>query len=155
MPILLRRLVAVVAVVFVVLSGAPTGAAAAPAVYVPKGQEVALEGHDPVAYFTDGRAVMGDPGLTHRWNGATFRFATADHRDRFAADPERYAPQYGGYCAWAVAHGALASGDPRQWTIHDGNLYLNYNADIKARWTADIPRYVRQANEHWPEVLDR
>lgn len=156
MPMLLRRLVAVALVVgALVVAGLAAPAVAAPAVYVPKGHEVALGGYDPVAYFTDSKALKGDPAFTQQWKGATFQFASADHRDRFAADPARYAPQYGGYCAWAVAHGALASGDPQQWTIHDGKLYLNYNADIRARWTADIPRYVSQADSHWPGVLDR
>ncbi|MEM9012657.1 MAG: YHS domain-containing (seleno)protein [Pseudomonadota bacterium] len=114
----------------------------------------AIDGTDPVAYFTEGRPVEGSSEFSHEWNGATWHFSSAENRDMFIAAPERYAPQYGGYCAWAVAQGYTASTDPDAWTIVDGKLYLNYNESIQARWEADIPRFITAANENWPGVLD-
>lgn len=115
---------------------------------------VAIDGTDPVAYFTEGRPVEGEAKFTHEWNGATWRFASASNRDRFVADPERYAPQFGGYCAWAVSQGYTASTDPDAWKIVDGKLYLNYNKSIQARWERDIPGHIAAAEGNWPSVLD-
>lgn len=114
---------------------------------------VAVSGYDPVAYFTEGRPVEGSKAFTATWNGATFRFASAANRDRFAANPEAFAPQYGGYCAWAVANGYTASADPKVWRIVNGKLYLNYNAEVGARWAKDIPGNIAKANANWPKVL--
>ena len=116
---------------------------------------VAIKGHDPVAYFTDGKPVKGSSDHTHSWNDATWRFASADHRDRFAADPERYAPQYGGYCAWAVSQNDTAGIDPAAWKIVDDKLYLNYSAKIQARWAKDIPGNIAKADANWPGLLGR
>ena len=80
----------------------------------------AIEGYDPVAYFTEGHPVEGESGFAHDWMDATWYFASAENRDQFAADPDRYAPQYGGYCAWAVARGYTAKIDPEAWKIVDG-----------------------------------
>lgn len=91
---------------------------------------VAIKGYDPVACFTDGRPVPGVPEFHATRGGATRRFATAVHRDLFVADPERYAPQYGGYCACAVAQGTTADIDPAAWTIVDGKLYLNRSLEV-------------------------
>ncbi len=115
---------------------------------------VAIEGADSVAYFTEGRHVEGSRDYTHVWNGATWRFASAENRDRFAAEPERYAPQYGGYCAWAISQGKTAGIDPENWNIVDGKLYLNYNASIQERWEADIPGFIAKADANWPGVLN-
>ena len=115
---------------------------------------LAIEGYDAVAYFTDGKPVAGDKRHTHAWMGATWRFASAAHRDLFAAAPEKYAPQYGGFCAWAVAHGTTAGIDPEAWTIHDGKLYLNYDRDVQAKWLADVPGYVAQGDANWPKLRD-
>jgi YHS domain-containing protein len=106
-----------------------------------------------VAYFTEGRPVEGSKTFTATWNGATFRFASAANRDRFKATPQAFAPQYGGYCAWAVANGYTASGDPRVWKIVDGKLYLNYNAEVGQRWAKDISGNITRANANWPKVL--
>lgn len=116
---------------------------------------VAIKGYDPVAYFTDGQPVEGDSDFTFEWRGATWRFASAAHRDLFQAAPEKYAPQYGGYCAWAVSEGHTAGIDPAAWAIVDGKLYLNYNAEIQARWTADQPGNIAKADARWPEILRR
>jgi YHS domain-containing protein len=112
----------------------------------------AIEGYDPVAYFTEGRPVEGESGFAHDWVDATWYFATAENRDQFAADPDRYAPQYGGYCAWAVAHGYTAKIDPEAWKIVDGKLYLNYSKDVQAQWAEDIPGNIAKGDANWPKI---
>jgi YHS domain-containing protein len=114
---------------------------------------LALNGYDAVAYVTDGKPVRGLPHLSTSWNGAVWRFASAEHRDIFLKDPERYAPQFGGYCAWAVAHGYTANGDPEVWTIVGGKLYLNYSKRVQKRWEVDIPGYILKGQANWPDVL--
>jgi YHS domain-containing protein len=117
--------------------------------------DLAVSGHDPVAYFEEGRPVEGSRSFEHKWNGATWRFASARNRDAFAAAPERYAPQYGGYCAWAIAQGYTASADPKQWTIVDGRLYLNYDAEVNAKWKKDVPGFIASADRHWPRIVGK
>jgi YHS domain-containing protein len=112
-----------------------------------------LDGYDPVAYFTDGKPVEGSKEWSADWNGATWRFASAAHRDQFLAEPETFAPQYGGYCAWAVAHGYTADIDPEAWSIVDGKLYLNYDKKVMEKWKQDVPGYIAKANENWPKLL--
>ena len=116
---------------------------------------LALDGYDAVAYVTDGKPVKGLPQLTTTWKGAVWRFASAEHRDVFIRDPERYAPQFGGYCAWAVAHGYTADGDPGAWKIVDGRLYLNYSKRVQRRWEQDIPGYITKGQTNWPGVLNK
>jgi len=112
----------------------------------------AIRGHDPVAYHLLGRPAPGDARFTHRWGGATWRFISAAHRDAFAAEPERYAPAYGGFCAWAVSEGYTAPIDPQAWAILDGRLYLNYSRSIHRRWQADIPGRIARADRNWPRL---
>lgn len=114
----------------------------------------AIRGYDPVAYFTQGRPVEGSGDYQTDWNGARWSFASAEHKALFDADPEAYAPQYGGYCSWAVAQGYTASVDPEAWRIVDGKLYLNYSADIQQRWESDIEGFISSANSNWPSVLE-
>lgn len=115
---------------------------------------VAIKGYDPVAYFTDGKAVKGDSDFAFEWHGATWHFASAAHRDTFKATPEKYAPQFGGYCAWAVSQGYTASTDPeRAWKVVNGKLYLNYNRDVQAKWETDVPGNIAKAEANWPAVL--
>ena len=111
---------------------------------------LAIRGTDPVAYFTQGRAVVGDPAVTLDWMGVTWAFADATNRDTFAAAPEHYAPQFGGYCAWAVAQGYTAPIDPAAWRIVDGKLYLNFDRRIQARWERDIAGFIASAEANWP-----
>lgn len=125
--------------------------AAEPAVYTKSG--LAIRGYDPVAYFEDGKPVRGDAAHTNTWNGAEWRFASDAHRAAFAANPEAYAPQYGGYCAWAVAEGYTASTDPDAWKIVDGKLYMNFSKRVQRRWEKDIPGNITRANGNWPKVL--
>ena len=113
----------------------------------------AIKGYDPVAYFTEGRPVEGSRRHSHDWNGVTWRFSSAANRDLFIADPEAYAPQYGGYCAWAVAEGYTADIDPEAWHIADGKLYLNYNQTVAARWLEDVPGHVAKGDVNWPAIL--
>ena len=114
---------------------------------------VAVEGYDPVAYFTEGGPVEGSRQFEHAWQGATWRFASAAHRDLFAADPAKYAPQYGGYCAYAVARGYTAEIDPEAWRIVDGKLYLNYDREVQKLWEADLAGHVRAADANWPKLV--
>ena len=116
---------------------------------------VAVGGYDPVAYFTDGRPVRGTTQFRITHQGYEYRFANAEHLAAFRANPSRYVPQYGGYCAWAVSQGYTASGNPNNWRIVDGKLYLNYNGGIQMRWLSDIPGHIRSANANWPSVLSR
>lgn len=113
----------------------------------------AIKGYDPVAYFTDGEPVKGSKTYTAEHQGATWRFASAEHRDLFEADPERYASQYGGYCAWAVAQGSTAGIDPEAWKIVDGKLYLNYDEEVQRKWLADVEGHIAAADANWPELI--
>jgi len=115
---------------------------------------LAIRGTDPVAYFREGRPVAGGAAHEAEWNGARWRFADAANRDAFTAEPERFAPQYGGFCAWAVAaKGALYSTQPDNWSIVDGRLYLNFNDAIQAEWEADSPGFIARADTRWPEII--
>ncbi len=115
---------------------------------------VAILGYDPVAYFTDAKAVAGEPEFTARHDGATWRFASAEHRDAFVADPVRYAPQYGGYCAYGVAGNYKVKIDPEAWRVEDGKLYLNYDLGVQRRWYSDIPGHIARATRNWPGLRD-
>ncbi len=114
---------------------------------------VAIKGYDAVAYFADGKPVKGESDYSYEWNGAEWRFSSAAHRDLFKADPVKYAPQYGGYCAWAVSRGYAAGIDPEAWKIVNGRLYLNYSMKVQKQWAEDIPGNVAKAEENWPEIL--
>ena len=113
---------------------------------------VAIKGYDPVAYFTSSKPTAGNAELTHRWNNATWRFANAENKKAFVANPTKYAPQYGGYCAFAVSQGNLAPIDPKAWRIVDGKLYLNYNTAVQKKWEKDRKNFIRLADEKWPEL---
>lgn len=113
----------------------------------------AIRGYDAVAYFTEGAARPGSPDFAFDWNGATWLFASAAHRDAFAANPEAYAPQFGGYCAYAVAKDHVAEGDPRVWAVVDGRLYLNVASGVQKMWEAERPAMIAAARNNWPEVL--
>ncbi len=113
---------------------------------------LAIRGYDPVAYFTDNKAVKGAENFTAQYKGSQFRFAAEANRAAFTANPERYAPQYGGFCAYAVALGNKAPIDPAAFTIVDNKLYLNYNKPTEVLWRKDIPGYIAKADRNWPEV---
>ncbi len=130
---------------------AQTATAAEPPVYATGG--IAINGYDPVAYFTEGKPVEGSPDHTADWEGATLQFASAENKAMFEGNPEKFAPKYGGYCAYAVSKGYTASTDPAAWSIHEDRLYLNYSKSVRALWAARKRHHIEQADMNWPSVL--
>ena len=129
--------------------------AADPAIYSHK-KKGAVKGADVVAYYSlepGARAVLGSDEFTHEYMGATWKFASAENRDKFAADPEAYAPQFGGYCAFAVSHGFTKPVDPNRWKIVDGKLYLNLNGIAYRKWVKDQDAAIERGHNNWPKVL--
>jgi len=116
---------------------------------------VALEGYDAVAYFLDHRPIRGIDAYSHTWSGVVWKFASAEHRDLFAADPARYAPQYGGYCAFAVANRTTAHGSPKQWAVVNDRLFLNNNPLAKKLWDRDRPGHIQAGDQNWPQIPKR
>ena len=114
--------------------------------------DLGLEGYDVVAYFTDHRPIKGSDAYTSQWQGVTWRFVSAEHRDLFAADPVHYAPQYGGYCAYAVSHGTTAHGDPNQWAVVDDRLFVNNNPLARKLWESHRSRNIRVGDVNWPLI---
>ena len=125
------------------------GAAAQAAQEVNVNGGYAVHGYDVVAYFTVGRPTEGDDRFTAEFEGTTYRFASTDNRDRFAADPAAFTPQYGGFCAFGASVGRKFDGDPNAWRVIDGKLYLNLNKKIQSRWLQDTAGYIRGANHNW------
>jgi hypothetical protein len=150
-----RRLTLLLALFGAALGLLPAAQAKEAPIYTGTFSNTAVGGYDPVAYFTDHRPVKGDKRFALSHAGAEWLFVTAENRDRFAAQPQRYAPQYGGYCAWAVSQGYTASGDPQFWKIVDDKLYLNYDASVQMKWERDIPGFIAKANQNWPAVLGK
>ncbi|MCI0510000.1 YHS domain-containing (seleno)protein [Chromohalobacter sp.] len=117
-------------------------------------QGVAIRGYDPVAYFTDGKAVKGSAKFSYKAGDATYYLASAKHRDMFAKEPAKYTPQFGGYCAMGTAMGKKLDIDPQAWKIVDGKLYLNLNKDVQKKWLSDVPGHLKKADEKWAEIKD-
>jgi YHS domain-containing protein len=117
--------------------------------------DTAINGYDTVAYFTQNKPVKGLDTFTTSWKGATWKFSSAANLELFKANPEKYAPQYGGYCAYGVTQGYLVKVDPDQFTVRDGKLYLNYDADVQAKWLKDVPGYVSNADQKFPQLLQK
>jgi YHS domain-containing protein len=113
-------------------------------------QGIAIRGYDLVANFQLNKAVKGSAEFKVEHKGSVFYFSSAAHRDAFVKAPEKYAPQYAGYCAFGMASGYKAATDPNAFTVVDGKLYLNYNADIQKKWGTDVPGYLKKADEKWP-----
>ena len=143
--------------------GATPAFAAASEIYLDKGGVFgkpwshAVNGMDVVAYFSlaDGAApIAGVEAHKSTYKDATWLFSTAENKAAFDADPDRYRPQYGGYCAWAMARSQLAKGTPSIWYVHEGKLYLNINGRIKKDWLKNIDRDIARANNNWPSVLE-
>lgn len=135
--------------------GSTIAAAAQPPIFTGIVKDVAVGGFDPVAYFAEGKPRQGVPEISLEHGGVTWRFVTEANRDTFKADPAKYAPQYGGYCAWAVSNGYTAKGDPHAWTLYEGKLYLNYDKKVRALWAQDIPANVAKGDNNWPGVLEK
>ena len=113
----------------------------------------AIRGYDPVAYHTEQRPVEGSAEHTYRWNDAYWHFASADNLELFRQDPERYAPQYGGFCAYAMSKGYVVSTDPHAWEVVDDKLYLNYSLGVRKTWLKDVPGYVEKADRNWQKKI--
>ena len=140
--------------ILTVILSASASAATKPAVNTSRG-DLALRGYDAVAYRTDGKPTLGSTAFEYRWKNAVWRFSTAEHRDRFAAAPEKYAPEFGGYCAYAVSRDYTADGDPNVWRIVDERLYLNYSTQARELWEKDVPGNIGRGRQNWPGVLTK
>ena len=118
-------------------------------------EAVAIQGYDSVAYFTKNEAVRGSSKYNYDWSGMTWFFATAEDRDLFSAAPEKYAPQFGGFCSLSVAYGKYSRGGGDAWTIHEGKLYLNYDKKVMADFRQNLPGNISKAEGWWPTVKSR
>lgn len=156
---LIRRsfVAAATALAFVGLVGAPAHALVdeSPSAVNVDAQGVAVAGYDPVAYFAEAKAVPGSTEITAEHEGATYRFASAANRDAFVADPAKYLPVYGGFCALGTAYGYKVDIDPQAWRIEDGKLYLNNSPDVQKTWLEDVPGYIAKADANWPGIKDK
>jgi YHS domain-containing protein len=141
-----RRVVSVL-----VFAASLTAALAAQRVNVDRGG-LAVDGYDVVAYFVDGRPVPGAAAFEAVHDGVRYRFASAANRDRFRQEPQRFVPQYGGFCAYAVSRGYTADVDPRAWKIVDGRLFLNYNRGAQQKWEEDVAGNIRKGDANWPSL---
>ncbi|MCH2250233.1 MAG: YHS domain-containing protein [Cognatishimia sp.] len=115
---------------------------------------LAIRGYDPVAYFKEQTDVEGSAERSIMWKGAEWRFASAENLADFEANPERWAPQYGGYCAFAVAKGYTAKTEANAWSIHNDKLYLNFSRAVRARWALNKDGFIKDADANWPQVLN-
>lgn len=122
-----------------------------PGIHAPAG--LAIGGMDPVGYFVEGRAVPGEDAFPLMWKGATWLFASAENRAAFEADPRRYAPAFGGHCAFSLSQGYIAAGDPEAWAIHEGKLYLTVSPDARAMWIEDAGRLIDIAQKRWATAI--
>jgi YHS domain-containing protein len=114
---------------------------------------VAIRGYDPVAYVRDGGPRLGKPEFSAQHGGATWRFTSAEHKALFEADPQRYLPAYGGFCAYGTSRGYLVKIEPEAWSIVDGRLYLNYDLGVRKTWLARTRAYIARADANWPKLV--
>ncbi len=112
----------------------------------------AIRGYDAVAYFTESKSVKGSEQFSVSWNSATWLFSNDKNKESFKMNPEKYAPQYGGYCAYGLSRGYKATTEADAFTIVNGKLYLNYNLDVRSEWNKDQKGYIEKADKNWPEV---
>ncbi|HSF45025.1 MAG TPA: YHS domain-containing (seleno)protein [Chitinophagaceae bacterium] len=115
----------------------------------------AIRGYDPVSFFTQGQALKGDENYSYQWNGARWLFSSSSNLESFKGDPGKYAPQYGGYCAYGMAEGHKAPTEPSTWTILDGKLYFNYNLKVKELWVRDTKGFIEKADHNWPQLKNK
>lgn len=113
----------------------------------------ALDGYDPVSYFSETGPAKGSKNHTAEHQGVTWLFKTEENKQAFLADPEAYKPQYGAYCAWAASQGYLAAGNPKVWRIVEGKLYLNYDKSVARDWIKDIPGFIELADKNFPTLI--
>jgi YHS domain-containing protein len=147
----LLRTIAAIAVVALFASTAVAGSL----VNVAGASGIAVGGYDTVAFFTDGKPTAGDPSISSTYKGATYFFASKAHKSQFDADPEKYAPQFGGFCAYGAALGALFPVDISTWQIRNGKLYLNLNPAISAEFNKDPAAFIAKAEKNWPGLLKK
>jgi hypothetical protein len=114
----------------------------------------AIDGYDPVAYFIKQRPLKGVPDFQVYWKGATWNFSSAENKAAFMMNPDRFAPQYGGYCAYGVSNGYKAPTDPLSWTIVNDRLYLNYNSDVREEWFSEKEARIKKGDANWIEVKE-
>ena len=112
--------------------------------------DIAIKGYDPVSYFVDSKPMQGSSEFTAAYNDAIYQFSSAENRDTFQTNPEKYAPQYGGFCAFGVTKERKFDTDPTAWRISDGKLYLNFNEAVAERWNKDIPGFIEKADVNYP-----
>ncbi len=112
----------------------------------------AIDGYDPVSYFTEGAAERGSPDITTQWNGNVWRFTSTAHRDAFAENPEQFAPQFGGFCALGIAHGGDVPTNPEAWTIWEGKLYLNMIKEVSITWRYNPDKLIERAGKKWASM---
>ncbi|MBS1662052.1 MAG: YHS domain-containing protein [Bacteroidetes bacterium] len=122
-------------------------------VFAPNGK--AIKGYDPVAFFTESKPVMGKENFSYKWNGAEWYFSSQENMEKFKANPEKYAPQYGGYCAYGMSQGHKAPTETETWTVLDDKLYFNYNSKVKEMFNKDRQGYIEKADKNWPELKDK
>ncbi|MBC7828786.1 MAG: YHS domain-containing protein [Chitinophagaceae bacterium] len=115
----------------------------------------AISGYDAVAYFSDGKHMEGKTEFSHHWKSANWHFASAKNLEAFKKDPEKYAPQYGGYCAYGMAQGYKAPTDPAAWSIVNGKLYLNYNKDVQKLWNENQAKSIERSDKNWPGIKNK
>lgn len=149
-PLKRRQFIACLAVLPVAMFATP-GQAHMPMFFAPGG--LAINGFDPVAYFTDAKPVPGRPDQAVMWKGAIWRFASQFSRELFESNPRAFAPQYGGYCAYALSIGETSITDPMAWAIHANQLFLTHDLPTRRFWLRDITGNITRANRHWPGVL--
>ncbi len=131
----------------------PDAAAASDPIYTSWLNNRAVDGWDVVS-FHEGTPVKGDKAHFFDYKGASWQFSSQENRNKFISNPAKYEPQYGGYCAWALASNKLAKGDPEYWTLRDGKLYLNFNQRVQDMWLKDVDGYIKTGDENWPDILD-
>ena len=135
------------------ISPTPSAYAGSDPVYTSWRNNIAIEGYDPVSFFS-GKPLKGNPTFQTEHKGAIWMFTSRAHLDLFKTNPSVFAPQYGGYCAWAVAHGKLAKGSPESWHVEDGRLFLNFNGRIQKKWDRARFDFIQKADESWPAILE-
>ncbi len=128
---------------------------AAKPVYSGGRERAAIRGFDPVSYFTEGQPRKGSEEFTLKHNGAKWMFSNKENLEKFSANPEKYTPQFGGYCAYAVANGSTASIKPEFFTIYNDKLYLNYSRSVYKKWLKDKDAYIKSASQEWPSLIDK
>lgn len=146
---------AAAAAALAVAAVAPAFAGDKPEIQTGRFNNFAAGGYDVVSYFSGAGPVRGEKAFSTEYKGATFRFADQANLNAFLNDPAAFAPQYGGYCAWAASQGYIAPGDPDVWHVHDGKLYFNYNRKVQEDWLKDAPGFIAAADRNWPAVLSR